>query len=181
MHRTIQIFTLLLFFTAFLCSAETVKVKWVIDGDTFLTEDEKKVRMIGINATERDTWFYSEAKFALIDKIKNQTVNLYTDSKSPAIDKHGRLLRYVELNGVDINKEMIEEGWAYAFLRYPFDRKIEYKAAEVTAQKAQVGLWGSENNNNKSNKKKNSDLYIYFILSFILVIIALQLFSKIKR
>lgn len=41
--------------------SETYKVATVIDGDTILLEDGRKVRYIGINTPGRDQPFYSES------------------------------------------------------------------------------------------------------------------------
>ena len=85
----------------------------VIDGDTFKIQNNQKVRLIGINAPEKDEKYYKEATQYLTNLILNQRVILERDISET--DRFGRLLRYVYLeNGTFINLEMIKNGHAAA-------------------------------------------------------------------
>ncbi len=84
----------------------------IIDGDTFETETGEKVRLIGINAPEISDIFGQEAKQYLSDLIENKIVELQSDNISNDRDRYQRLLRYVILDGVDINKKMVSDGFA---------------------------------------------------------------------
>ena len=57
-------------------------------------------------------------------------------------DKYGRLLRYVFVDGIFVNKELVQEGFASAWA-YPPDVKYqdEISAAQTEAQKNKAGLW----------------------------------------
>ncbi len=137
-----RLFFLLILITT-LCKAETVTVKRVIDGDTYILQSGDKVRMIGINTPERGEPGYEEAKQYLKDLIEGEEVELEMDDRSSDRDKYGRLLRYTYYRGNDVHMQLIQEGYAYAFTRYAFDKSINYKAAEIEAQVAQKGLWAS--------------------------------------
>lgn len=126
------------------CFGTPTKVTRIIDGDTFETETGEKVRLIGINAPEITDIFGEEAKAHLAQIIEGQTVDLIADKTSNDRDRYSRLLRYVILNGVDVNKQMILDGYAFAYLKYRFDKEIEYKDAQLTATKNNDGMWGSE-------------------------------------
>jgi micrococcal nuclease len=115
----------------------------IIDGDTFETETGEKVRLIGINAPEITDIFGEEAKTHLAQIIEGQTVDLVADHTSNDRDRYNRLLRYIILNGVDINKQMVLDGYAFAYLKYHFDKEPEYKEAQLTASKNNVGIWGN--------------------------------------
>jgi micrococcal nuclease len=102
-----QTITYILLLMTFVCFGTTTKVTRVIDGDTFETDTGEKVRLIGINAPEISDIFGQEAKQHLSDLIENKTVDLQTDNISNDRDRFQRLLRYVILDGVDINKKMV--------------------------------------------------------------------------
>lgn len=148
--------TFLLLLTAFTCLGTTIKVAKVIDGDTFVTQTGEKVRLLGINAPEMSQSYGQEAKLYLSQLIHNKSVILKGDNISSDRDRYKRLLRYVLLDGTDINKKMVSDGFAYAFLRYNFDKKSEYKQAEIKARKVNKGLWGivNEETNTKPAQEK---------------------------
>ena len=47
----------------------------------------------------------------------SKTVELQRDEISKDKDRYERLLRYVILEGIDINKKMIFEGYLFAYLK----------------------------------------------------------------
>jgi len=124
-----------------LCFAQFTKVKRVVDGDTFVTESGERVRLIGINAPEMKEFYGIEAKEHLKDLIEGKDVELTSDHKSKDKDRYSRLLRYVILNDMDVNEQMILEGYAYALLKYRFDKSEAYSEAETEAKEQQLGMW----------------------------------------
>jgi len=85
-------------------------VSEVIDGDTFKTKDRKTVRLTGINAPENGEKCYEEAKDKLKELIYKRKIKLERDVKSK--DNYGRLLRYVYVDDLFVNSEMIRLGLA---------------------------------------------------------------------
>lgn len=126
--------------------AQTAKVAHVSDGDSFILSSGERVRMIGINAPELKDKFGPEAKEHLAQLIGGKTVTLERDAENQDRDKYGRLLRFVRLDGRDINRQMIADGYAYAFLRYPFadERRSAYREEENVAKRAKIGIWKNE-------------------------------------
>jgi len=146
------------------------KVLRIIDGDTFEIGKGEKVRMIGINTPEKSDIYGFEATDYLSSLILGKEINLISDNISKDRDRYGRLLRYAFLDSVDINKKMIEDGYAFAYLKYKFTKKSEYKNAQLTAQKLGFGIWGNSPKVSKTNKKENeSELPISTELAMLLV------------
>ena len=125
----------------------------VVDGDTFKVEIDgttETVRIIGIDTPETVhpskpiQCFGREASAALKEVLDGEEITL---EKNPAEerDKYGRLLRYVDIDGVDIGASMIEEGFAYSYKQYPHPRLEEYNDLEKEARVESRGLWGSCN------------------------------------
>jgi len=126
--------------------ASTARVRHVSDGDSFIIESGERVRMIGVDAPELTDPFGAEAKSHLAELIRGKTVTLERDPQNQDRDVHGRLLRFVALNGADINRQMIVDGFAYALLRYPFARERcdAYREAERVARSARLGIWAEQ-------------------------------------
>ena len=154
--------------------ANPAKVKRVIDGDTFITETGERVRVIGINAPEMKTEYGEPAKEHLIAIIDGQTVDLEPDHISADKDVYGRLLRYVYLNGVDVNKKMVTDGYAIAFLKYPFDKEAEYKQEEAKAKAASLGIWAGTAAITSKGKDFHLGTIVIVVLAFTLFIIIIR-------
>jgi len=94
----------------FLDESKTTYVERVIDGDTIVVENDIHVRLLGINTPEKGEKYYREAKDFLGMVTLNKTIKLeYGKDKT---DKYGRELAYVFVNGANVNKEMVDEGYA---------------------------------------------------------------------
>ena len=136
------------------------KVLWVYDGDTIKVAGIGKVRLLGIDAPERedsqrDRYLQqqgvsiaalrrvsAEARLFTIAAAKGKTVALEFDREKT--DRHGRTLAYVILpDGRTLNRLLLEQGLAVVYRRFDFARKKEFLAAEATARGAGRGLWGN--------------------------------------
>ncbi len=110
----------------------------VIDGDTFKLETGDTVRLIGIDAPELSQPGGEMSREYLTCLILNKGVTVekgYEDK-----DKYNRLLRFVYIDDVCINEEMIKQGYAEA--RYLTDSICEhYIQLEIKAEIAKAGLW----------------------------------------
>lgn len=116
------------------------KVKFIIDGDTFVLDDDSKIRLIGIDAPEQNECFYDDAKNMLADLVLGKEIILEKDISDT--DKYDRLLRYGRINDILVNDYMIREGFAEAWA-YGLDIKYREKFAESQnyAQNNNLGLW----------------------------------------
>lgn len=123
-------------------------VKEVIDGDTFVTDREERVRLLGIDSPEigdprKDVeWFGKEAAVRLKTLIAGKRVCLKAEENG-TIDKddYGRLLRYVWLDTVFVNARMISDGFAMVYGRQPFQYLDEFRELEWDAKTRYKGLW----------------------------------------
>lgn len=123
-------------------------VNRVIDGDTIEIEGKVKVRYIGIDTPETVDprrpvgCFGKEASIKNKELVEGKMVSLEKDISET--DKYGRLLRYVYVDEVFVNKYLVAEGFARAS-SYPPDIKYQeiFRSAEKTAQSGNKGLWSS--------------------------------------
>lgn len=105
-------------------AGETAVVTDVVDGDTIRVEidgREVRVRYVGIDAPERDEACYDDAAAANAALVEGQTVRLVRDVSDT--DRFDRLLRYVYVDEMLVNAELVAGGWAEA-RRYPPDDEL---------------------------------------------------------
>jgi len=178
-----KLLALLLFCTITLFG-KPAKVIRVIDGDTFVIETGEHVRVLGINAPEMKTDLGEPAKEHLLALINGKTVDLEPDHISANKDVYGRLLRYVYLDNVDIDKKMVTDGWAIAFLKYPFDKEEEYRQEEIKAKSAALGIWAGEipaAGSTPSASYSNSAVRYVIIGIVILILLVVLVFRAVKK
>lgn len=123
-------------------SAFEAIVTAVTDGDTVKIEYENKiikVRLAGIDTPELKQEFGLEAKKALEERVLNKKVYIDGDKK----DRYGRLIADIKIGSRWVNKELVEEGYAWHYKQYSKD--IELAEAELNAKKTAIGLWTSDN------------------------------------
>ena len=118
-------------------------VTQVIDGDTIVIEGNYHVRYIGIDTPEvrpQPEAFGIEAWQANRQLVEGKEVRLERDVSET--DKYGRLLRYVYVDSVFVNAELVREGLARA-IAYPPDTKHQdyLERMEAEARKAGRGMW----------------------------------------
>ncbi len=103
-----------------------------------------RVRYIGIDTPEVDEPYYEEAKQHNQELVGGKTVRLEEDVTDK--DRYGRLLRYVYVDSVFVNLELVRQGCAEV---YPRDRYPDHKyydlliEAEGEAREAGKGIWGT--------------------------------------
>ncbi len=122
---------------------QNITVIRVLDGDTFETSENEKIRLIGINTPEKNDIYFEESKNHLIKYILNKNVTLIKDKYSSNRDRNGRLLRYIHIGNEDINLAMIRDGYAFAYLKYRFERSETYKQEQLNANYHEKGMWKS--------------------------------------
>ncbi len=131
-------------------SQETYHVKRVIDGDTFVLENGEKVRLIGVDTPEtvhpsKPVEYYGrEASDFATALLEGKNARLEYDQQR--IDKYGRTLAYIWVGNLFVNAELIKQGYAHAYMKYPFmQERMEYfRLLEKEARENGRGLWGQD-------------------------------------
>ena len=131
------------------CGPTQAEVTRVIDGDTIEVEADGetfRIRYLMIDTpestVEQECWG-EEAKAANVSFVDGKTVDLRYDVECE--DKYDRLLAYVEVGGQDINRVMVERGYACVLHIPPNGDDVtdEYEQLEAAARDAGTGLWGA--------------------------------------
>lgn len=144
-------------------TAKYFKVKRIVDGDTFELENGEKVRLIGIDTpekwesskldrdverTQKDKKIIQElglrATLYSDSLLYGQTVKLEQDFTNQDRDRYNRLLRYAYLQDTILfNLKIIEDGYAFAYTKYPFIYLDRFVEAQRKAMENNRGLWGN--------------------------------------
>ena len=131
------------------------QVERVIDGDTVRVRFEEKsytVRLMGVDTPETKhptktveyfgrEYFGREASAFTKAPLEGKTVLLAKDRTGDTVDRYGRLLRYVLLDGDNFNARLIREGYAHAYRLFPFSKRTEFIELKDQARRRRIGLW----------------------------------------
>lgn len=129
------------------CGPSSGVVERVIDGDTIVLTTGEKVRYLLIDAPEttngHSDCYGSNASTFNSDLVLGKTVELTYDTQ--CTDMYGRLLAYVSVDGNDVNKLMVERGYACVLFIAPDGkaRYDEFKAYQAAAKANLRGIWGA--------------------------------------
>lgn len=113
-----------------------------VDGDS-LVVDGQKVRLFGIDAPEftqtctRDgeTW---ECGKAAKEQLSALVSGAHVECRQLATDGFGRAVSTCVAGSEDVNRTMVEHGWAVAYREFSTD----YVGAEQQAKRNGQGIWG---------------------------------------
>ena len=103
-------------------AASLYPVLRVVDGDTIdvlLNGKRTRIRYLQMNTPERSDPCYREATQANASLVAGKSVRLVADRENA--DRYGRLLRYIYVGDVLVNRVLVEGGWAEAVLYPPND------------------------------------------------------------
>ena len=132
------------------------RVARVVDGDTLdidLPDGDKlvtRIRLWGVDTPEvgrggkPSMHFGAEASAYTKRMLSGREVHIALSPKRTR-GKYGRLLAYVHLErgGRMFNEMLLEDGYAYADLRFEHHYYRQFKAIEKRARKAGLGLWAN--------------------------------------
>lgn len=155
MKRPLLLLSLVFFVIAAGCSggpkkdelgAEAVVAR-VADGDTLELETGKRVRLLQVDAPELgERECYAAPAKATLERLAppGTTVRLEADPGLDPTDKFGRLLRYVFVEGRNVNVDLVRAGAAAPYF-YRGDEglySLELVDAVKDARHDGAGMWG---------------------------------------
>ena len=139
------IIALIFLYTSCAISGEIIEgtVVGVHDGDTLTLmiagNHTVKIRLAQIDSPESDQAFGKRAKQSLSDLAFKKAVRVDKET----MDKYGRTVGTVFVGDLDINREQVKRGMAWAFLKYLHDKSLIQD--ETIARQSKIGLWSDPN------------------------------------
>jgi len=118
---------------------EHATVVRVIDGDTVVLDDGRTVRFLGIDTPEKGQYYSQQATDWLVDRVEGKEVRLESGQEDK--DKYDRYLRYVYVGNSNMNLELLEGGFATAYVFEEDAHTEDIYQAEMHAKQKQIGIW----------------------------------------
>lgn len=154
------------------------------DGDTarfIINNKERKVRFLAIDTSEVDSneRFSKEASEYTCNALKNaKEIYLEYDSNSDIEDKYGRILAFVYVDNVLLQKSLIENGLAKVYYIYgDYDHVDELKEAQSVAKNKKIGIWSDTEEVEESEQKDSTVTKIIDLIMRLLKIVFDLLFK----
>jgi len=123
-------------------SSGSCLVSKVVDGDTIECEPVGRIRLIGIDAPERDQVPHGASSAEELGHRIPLGSRVILEPDVNRRDRYGRVLAYLWSDGEMVNWWMVREGWALAYRYEPDVRWADVLArAEVSARGEKRGLW----------------------------------------
>ncbi|MEW6411642.1 MAG: thermonuclease family protein [Candidatus Zixiibacteriota bacterium] len=115
----------------------------ILDGDTVELLGGDRLRLLSIDTPEKDEPFYEEAKSLVGDLGLNRVAKIeYTSARR---DRYGRLLGYLYIDSLFVNKAILENGLGYLYLFKDEDLRrpetSQLLAAQRRAMDRKIGVW----------------------------------------
>ncbi len=113
----------------------------VYDGNTFEISRDGQVHRIllsQIGAPARGQSFSKEARYALKQMVYGKKIHVIIERE----DRMGRFIAHATVDKMDINAEMVKQGFAWVYRKYTEDKNLI--ALEDAARKSKIGLWSEE-------------------------------------
>jgi len=130
---------------AITCSVGIAAITWtgkavaIQDGDTIEVLQGNKphrIRLYGIDCPEHHKDFGKKAKQFTSDMVFGKVVNV----EPLDIDRYGRTVAEITINGKSLNKELVKNGLAWWYRKYSPSNK-ELEELENHAREARKNLW----------------------------------------
>ena len=140
--KTLICAALLLMLPAIAQAAEITGVPKIREGDQ-IQIGNSRIRLGGIDAPSVDQLCLNNSGerwtcgVAARDELIKHVGNKSWTCHARATDRRGRTVARCEVEGEDIQKWMVSNGWALAFVRVSRD----YEADEKAAREAKAGMW----------------------------------------
>lgn len=114
----------------------------VTDGDTIKVLDpagqQVKVRLYGIDTPEKKQSFGQAATKHTANMIAGKTVEIEEVDR----DRYGRIVGIVLVGGVNVNQELVKNGYAWVYKQYCKKPECrEWQVLEQAAKATRLGLW----------------------------------------
>lgn len=171
MKKIIFLITVLAFLFPITTNAKDLREKVTlvkcVDGDTAhfsINNETKKTRFLAIDTpesvhpTKKEEPYGKEASTYTCDQLTNaKEIILEYDEKSEKIDKYGRVLAWIFVDGKLLQEDLVSKGYAevkYLYGNYKYTDKLKEKQKE--AKESKLRIWSDEVQNYKTTTEKET-------------------------
>ena len=142
MKRQIAFALVLMLPSSLALAADITGVPKIREGDSIVI-GATRIRLGGIDAPSTDQLCLNTkgerwtCGVAARDELIKHAENKSWTCHSSRTDRRGRLIAHCEVDGEDIQKWLVMNGWALAYQRHSHD----YEADQAAAREAKAGMW----------------------------------------
>ncbi len=126
-------------------TGDPIEIVRVFDGDSLIVElddgTEGEIRLLGINAPEGSECHGDTARQTLERLLDSGPASLVADTEDT--DQFDRLLRYIYVDGLNVNLAMIASGDAIV-LQGDHSLDAEFVAIADAAADSRIGMWAPQ-------------------------------------
>jgi endonuclease YncB( thermonuclease family) len=147
-HKPLYLFFFILVLIPYISFSATItgKVISVADGDTItiLTQQHEqiKIRLSAVDTPEKGQAFGQKSKDFTSSMVAGKNVSI----KSETIDKYGRSVAMVFVNGSNVNEQIVKQGYGWVYRKYCKGAFCnDWLELEKQARNSQIGLWADKN------------------------------------
>ncbi len=130
------------------CGPSAGTVAHVVDGDTIVLASGERIRYLLVDTPEsvngaRDCFGHEAAQLNR-QLVEGRAVTLRYDG-AQCRDRYARLLAYVDVDGREVNRLLVERGYACVLYIPPAGagRHAELEALETVARQERLGMWAA--------------------------------------
>jgi micrococcal nuclease len=117
-------------------------IRRIIDGDTIECAEVRRVRLIGMDTPEASQEPYGALATEALAALAPVGSRVELERDVELLDRYGRTLAYVWVDGLQVNWALVRQGWAVLLTYPPNVQYVEwYTDAERRAREDGVGLW----------------------------------------
>jgi endonuclease YncB( thermonuclease family) len=144
-------------YTARLATGDEVQFVKTIKGNDIVVDKQgqlARIRLVGVYAfdptvREKKDIEAAAKKAAELAATLAKGKTLRVTLELERLDPRGRHLGFLEVDGVDIGRQLIVEGVGSAYTEYSFSREADYIAAEAEARAQARGIWSGKRPTNR--------------------------------
>lgn len=142
---------------------EKIKIGRIVDGDTVILDDTRRIRLFGIDAPETypKEQKYGQIATDFLHLLLRGNVNKEILMQSKGEDKYGRTIGIIYIVDSDGNKNdigiiMLQAGLAWAYNKYleKESEEKDYLKAEKEAKTTKRHIWSDPNSINPSQFRR---------------------------
>ncbi len=129
------------------CGPTSGEVVSIVDGDTVDLDSGERFRLLSVDTPEtvggKNDCYGQQAKAFTTDTVLNKKVTIVYDTE--CLDIYDRLLAYVSVNGTELNRALVQGGYACAYTPFKAGeaRRSEFEDLESVAKTNRTGMWGA--------------------------------------
>ncbi|MDD3815794.1 MAG: thermonuclease family protein [Desulfocapsaceae bacterium] len=147
-YKPLYLFFFILVLIPYISFSATItgKVISVADGDTItiLTQQHEqiKIRLSAVDTPEGHQAYGNKAKAFTSFMVKGKNVSIEPET----IDKYGRTVAMVFVDGLNLNKEIVANGQGWVYRKYCTASFCDdWLKLEEKARNSKIGLWSDKN------------------------------------